>query len=359
MPQEPTILALYRGRIVMAGDRNSPHVVYMSQSANPYNFSYSEDDYVSAAALSGGFAGNIGDIVTAIVPYKDDYMLIGCSQSIWLLRGDPAAGGSIDQISFTVGIFDKTSYDWDSQENLYFIDSNGIYKIPAGFGAVVKLTENVLPDFNDQFSLAPNVHRITVKYDRQNHGILFSKTDLDTGLNENFWLDLRTGGFFPEDYPADCSIYCGCFYTADDPAYRKMLVGCGDGYIRVFDDSLYKDQTSDSYSAIDSFAVVGPLNISFDDASAILTQIIFNLPSQSNLIDYKLYAEKDAQDSVSKAVNNQTPDWSGTLEAGLSFTIRPRIRGTYLALKLSNNIIDRTWGLEKIIAQTKTAGVLR
>jgi hypothetical protein len=360
MPKEPVILALYRGRIVMSGDRNSPHVVYMSQSTNPFNFSYTQDDAISASALSGGFAGNIGDIVTAIIPYKDDYMLIGCSQSIWLLRGDPASGGSIDQISFTVGIFDKTSFDWDSQENLYFIDANGIYKIGAGFGAVVKLTENVLPDFISEFALAPNIHRVSVQYDRKNHGILFCKSDLDTGQNQNFWFDLRTSGFFPENYPADCSAYCGCFYTADDPAYRKLLVGSGDGFIRVFEESLYKDQTSNGESAIDSFVLIGPLNINADDASAVLTQIIFNLAQESNSIEYSIYTEKTAQQCISKALDDSAiSHWSGSADAGISFTIRPRIRGTYLVLKISNGLIDKTWALEKIIAQTRKAGVLR
>ncbi|MDD5457870.1 MAG: hypothetical protein PHF37_00530 [Phycisphaerae bacterium] len=360
MPDEPTIVALYRGRIVLSGDKNSPHVIYMSEVANPFNFSYGGDDAVGAAAASGGYLGNIGDIVTACIPYRDDYMLIGCSQTMWLMRGDPASGGSIDQISFTAGLFDKTSFAWDSEDNLYFLDCNGIYLIPAGFGAVAKLTQNTLPDFNTEFALTPDVHRVTFAYDRKKHGLLICKTDVDTGDNQDFWLDLRTSGFFPEKYPADCSVYSADYYSADDPAYRELLLGCRDGYIRVFDMRLYKDQANDTEQPIESYMLIGPGQIASENMQSILTEILFVLSEESNMLDYELYTAKTAQAAVKAAQDDQVaPNSSGIISAGISSTIRPRCRGAYLILKISNSVADRSFAFEKITGKLKEAGVLR
>lgn len=360
MPDEPTILALYRGRIVQSGDKNSPHVIYMSELANPFNFAYGTDDLASASALTGGYTGNIGDVVTAVVPYRDDYMIIGCSQTMWLMRGDPTAGGSIDQISFTAGLFDKTSFAWDSEDNLYFLDSNGIYRIPAGFGAVQKLTQETLPDFVSDFALTPDVHRVTFGYDRKKHGILVCKTDVDTGQNQNYWLDLRTGGFFPEQYPPQCSVYSANYYTADDPAYRELLLGCRDGFIRVFDPRLYKDQTSVSEDAIDSFMLIGPGRIAPENMQGLLTQLLFVLSEESNPLSFEIYTGKTAQEVINFALDSEIDaNSSGIITAGMSSTVRPRCKGAYLILKLSNQTADRSWAFEKITGQITQAGVLR
>lgn len=360
MPDQPTILALYRGRIVQSGDRNSPHVMYMSEIANPFNFSYGSDDAIGAVAQSSGYAGNIGDIVTAVIPYRDDYMIIGCSQTMWLMRGDPASGGSIDQISFTAGLFDKTSFAWDSEDNLYFLDCNGIYRVPAGFGAVEKMTQNTLPDFNNEFALTPDVHRVTVAYDRKKHGILICKTDVDTGDNQNWWLDLRTGGFFPEKYPADCSVYAANYYSADDPAYRKLLLGCRDGFIRVFDTRLYKDQTAGTEEAIESWMLIGPGRMTSENKQGLLSELLFVLSEESNLLQFQIYTAKTAQAAIKAALDeNVAANSAGSIQAGLSSTVRPRCRGAYLILKISNVTLDRSWAFEKITGKIIPAGVLR
>ncbi|HPS56374.1 MAG TPA: hypothetical protein PLP05_12315, partial [Sedimentisphaerales bacterium] len=360
MPDEPTIITLYRGKIILSGDPNSPHVIYMSEMANPFNFSYGGDSQISASAISGGYVGEIGDVITAVIPYKDDYAIIGCSQAMWLLRGDPVAGGSIDQISFSTGLFDKTSYTWDSEGNLYFLDSNGIYVLPAGFGAVNNISKDILPDFVDDTALTPDVHRVTMTYDRQKHGILICKTDVDNGNNQNFWFDLRTGGLFPEEYPADCSVYSSSYYPADEPQYRKLFLGCRDGFIRSFDTALAKDQTRDSEQAINSYMLIGPGQIASEDTQSLLTQLIFVLSNDSDTIDYELYTSLVAESAVVNAQDDNVPaQFIGTISGGISFTIRPRIRGSFLILKLSNNALDETWAFEKITGQLVYAGIAK
>lgn len=360
MPVEPTILAKYRGKIVQAGDPSSPHVIYMAELGNPFNYSYGDDSAIAAAAVSGGYIGEIGDIVTALIPYTDDYMIIGSSQSLWLMRGDPTVGGQIDQLDFAIGIFDKRSFAWDTHGNLYFLDINGIYRIPPGFGPAQSLTADTIPDFADEFPLTPGAHRVSMKFDHKKLGITICKTDVDTGENENFWFDLRTGGFFPEKYPDSCSAYCQHYYKADDKNDRKLLVGCSDGYIRAFEPALHKDQTTTGYDPIESFTLIGPGRIGRQDRNGRLTQINFVMAEESNAISYELYAKANAETAVKAALNDAVqPVVSGTASAGRSNTQRPRAMGAYVVLKLSNNLLDETWAIEKITGKAMPAGAVR
>ena len=62
----------------------------MSRQANIFDWLYSQADAQTPVAGSNADAGELGDTVKALIPYKDDYLIFGCSQTMWLLRGDPA-----------------------------------------------------------------------------------------------------------------------------------------------------------------------------------------------------------------------------------------------------------------------------
>ena len=104
MPTKAYLGCLYRGRNVLSGNSNYPHQWYMSKVADPFDWVYSSTDPLTAVAGNSADAGEIGDIVRALIPYKDDYLIFGCASTIWVLTGDPAAGGEIDEVDLTVGM---------------------------------------------------------------------------------------------------------------------------------------------------------------------------------------------------------------------------------------------------------------
>jgi len=198
MPAKAYLGCLYRGRCVLAGNPNYPHQWYMSKIGDPWNWVYTSTDPLTAAAGSSADAGEAGDIIRALIPYKDDYLIFGCASTIWVLTGDPATGGEIDEVDLTVGMFGANSWCFDGAGNLYFFGTGGIYKIPLGFRSVENLTEISLPNLVSDEDANPATHRITMAYDRKRHGILICITTLSDGHNSNYWYDLNLGGFFPE-----------------------------------------------------------------------------------------------------------------------------------------------------------------
>ena len=255
MPTKAYLGCLYRGRCVLSGNPTYPHQWYMSRIAEPWNWIYASIDPLTAAAGQNADAGEIGDIIRALIPYKDDYLIFGCATSIWVLTGDPAGGGKINEVDLTVGMYGANSWDFDGDGNLYFWGTAGIYKVPLGFRSVENLTEISMPNLIGDEAADPTSYRITITYDRKRHGLLICITKLSDGSNSNYFYDLKLKAFFPESYPDECGAYSLFYYAANDVAYADLLVGCKDGFIRKFDITAKDDNVGDSTDPINSYAV--------------------------------------------------------------------------------------------------------
>ncbi|KKK83884.1 hypothetical protein LCGC14_2788900, partial [marine sediment metagenome] len=101
MPAKAYLITVYRGRLVLSGNPQYPNQWFMSKVADPFDWVYSSTDPLTAVAGNSADAGEIGDIVRALIPYKDDYLIFGCASTIWVLTGAPAASGEIDEVDLT------------------------------------------------------------------------------------------------------------------------------------------------------------------------------------------------------------------------------------------------------------------
>lgn len=373
MPAKAYLGCLYRGRCVLAGNPNYPHQWYMSKTADPWNWVYTSTDPLTAAAGQNADAGEVGDIIRALIPYKDDYLIFGCASTIWVLTGDPAAGGEIDEVDLTVGMFGANSWCFDGDGNLYFWGTAGIYKIPLGFRSVENLTEISLPDLVAEqvgaINVTPATHRITMGYDRKRHGILICITTLETGSNSNYWYDLKLGGFFPESYPNECGPYSLFYYAANDNDYADLLVGCKDGYIRKFDETAKDDNIGGSTDPISSYAVWPIQHLTEDnDKEGKLTSLTIELSGgasggafpDTNGVSYEIHIGDDAETVIEDIRDGATAFSSGTLSGtGRKARIRTRARGAWLGLKFLNSTATETWAVNRIFGTVVPAGTIK
>jgi hypothetical protein len=361
-PDRATLVCNYRGRLVLSGDAEYPHQWYMSRQANPWDWAYLKNDAQSPVAGSDADAGEIGDVIVSLSPNKDDYLIMGCVNSIWVLRGDPAAGGSLDEISLTTGMFGPMSFCWDSRDNFYFFGSNGICRIPPSLGGVENLSITVLPNIISDLGVSPTTHRITLGYDREREGVVISITTLSTGSNSNYFFDIVTNGFFPESYPVTCGIFSQHYYQADDEDYRKLIVGCADGYLRFFDDSTKNDDAGSAGSkAISSHATIGPLMLGKDaDQRGRMKTISFTTSTDTDGLTYDIHVADSAEEVVDDSISGATPLHTGTISAGNRVkTTRPRARGAWMGVKLENTTAAESWQFEKLVADITPAGDIK
>ncbi|MHC4332602.1 MAG: hypothetical protein ACYSTZ_00155 [Planctomycetota bacterium] len=362
MPERAYLGVLYHGRCVLSGNTQYAHQWYMCRQANPWDWLYVSPDALTAVAGQNADSGEIGDVVRCLAAFRDDYLVFGCSSSIWVLRGDPAAGGSLDQISFSTGIWGQQSSCWDNFGNFYFFGNNGINRIRANAFSVESLTEKVIPDMVQNLALSHDEHYITLGYDRQRQGILTNITKLSDGTNTNYWFDLKTEGLFPESYPASCGVYSSYYYDSNEPTHRGLLLGGKNGYIRVEDDDTYSDAEDEVIStAIDSHALIGPAGIAQDPSSwGRVKQLSITSGSSTDEVDYGVYvadtAEEVAEDSIAEATALNT----GTIIGGnRQQTLRPRSRGTWLGVRLGNDEEESGFEFEKLVADIKPAGDIK
>ena len=371
LPNKAYLGCLYRGRCVLSGDPERPYQWYMSRQANPWDFAYFANDAQSPVAGGNADAGESGDIIRALIPYKDDYLIFGCATSMWFLAGDPAESGSLNELDLTVGMFGANSWCFDGQGSMYFWGTNGIYKTTIP-GTPMCVSEQALPQLVSDEAADPSTHRITMAFDRTRTGILICVTKLSDGSNSNYFYDLKSEGFFPEIYPDECGPYSLFYYAANSGTYRDLLVGCKDGYIRKFDDSAKSDDVGITDEAIDSYVALGPLQIGDTPAKeGRITGMIFvpaggatgGTQSDSSDVDCEIFTARSAEEVVEKlTATTRIPNFSRTVSApgrNRGNSLRRKIRGVYGSVRLGNNTADETWGFEQLIVDATKSGRLK
>ncbi len=360
MPAKAYLGCLYRGRAVLSGNPNYPYQWYMSRQANPWDWAYTANDAQSPVAGGNSDAGELGDIVRALIPYRDEYLVFGCANSIWVLKGDPAEGGVLQEVDLTKGMFGANSWCFDADGNLYFAGHDGIYILPFGFGPIVDLSGLLLPDMLDVLGAQPDTHRISMGYDKHNDGILISITTVATGANTNYFYSLKTKGFFPETYPTSCGVYSVFNYDSIDHDYSGLLLGTTDGYIRVHDLATKNDATTSSTSAISANMVLPVIQSEDGNNKVKMISESIVLAGGASSGDYsdsdgatvEIFTADDPETLLENIIDGDTPlhttDISGP---GKATRMRNRATGNAIGINVKNVTASQSFAVERISAE--------
>ena len=228
LPETVTIGCAWNGRIVLAGNSARPHQWYMTRAGNPFDILYAAGDARSPIAGGDSNVSEVGDIITALIPYNADTLLIGARKEVHIMRGDPAAGGSLDRYYAGDGIFGPNSWCIDSNNICYWVGKGGLYRAAIGSAYPEPITHSRVPKFLD--GISRKTHWITLAYDIKRNGILIFITNSNIaakpedgeayGDMQAYWYDISTGGLFPEEYPASTGVFSVIDYLAEtDPAW--------------------------------------------------------------------------------------------------------------------------------------------
>lgn len=256
----------WRGRFVLAGDSNNPQNFYMARVGQPTDWNYSATDPAAAVAGNLSESGQIGEPIVALIPYTDDYMLIACTNSLWMLQGDPADGGSIVRVSDQMGLVSPNSWCVDPGGTLYFIARGGLYSVRP-IWEFYQPPQLLSGESYDQYfqQIINGSYYISMQWDvdaKYMH-IFATPTDEDT-VGVHLIFDQRNGGLWPQVYPLTQGPTATCRYAANSiNGERAILIGGWDGYIR----SWTATNLDDDGTAISAYAVLGPVKA---DAEASL-----------------------------------------------------------------------------------------
>lgn len=339
------IIALYRNRIVLAGLPEEPQNWFMSASGDPRDFNYSPStpSAIQAVAGNNSDAGQIGDIITALIPYGDDTLLFGGDRTMWRLSGDPAEGGRIDNISYEAGVVGADAWARDTFGNTYFMSTNGLMRMSPGS----RVPETVSAGRLDRTFRAINraTTRVLLAWDRDLEGlyIFLTPTAQPTAAPAAYWYDARTDSFWPLRYPVASGPTASLVFDGDSPTDRTLMLGGWDSFIREVDSSKNSDADTSGDVAISSFVDIGPVHSNSASERLMLSDLRCVLSSDSSPVQFQAYAGQ----SVEQAVNTTTPRWARTLTAGMNSFVQNRVAGAAVRLRMAQNTLDSTWAFEQ------------
>ena len=156
-------------------------------------------------------------------------------------------------------------------------------------------------------------------------------------------------------------------YNSVDPTYTGLLSGCTDGFIRAEDDSETNDDSGDSDTAINSYVTFGPIKLGnenregrLDSTNVITTgsRVGTELIDSSKLV-CKIWTGLASDDIHEGFKNNTSPRLAATISApgrNRGGGIRRPVRGVYAGIRIGNETLDETWGLEAVTIEGGPAG---
>jgi hypothetical protein len=350
LPNRCKLLANWRGRAVLARGADDPHNWHMSEQGAPNNWDNFPPVSTATQAISGNNAraGLCPDLVNSLIPYNDDLLLFGCDSSLWMMRGDPMAGGVFDLVSDVTGVAFGRSWAKDPEGNLYFFGSRGGVYIMKPGSIPISMTQATIERRLTEVDLGQfYVEMFWNTYDDGLHLFLMPFTDTATHTKHFFW-ERRTGAWFQDEFgpvgntakqPSAAIVVDG-----DAPDDRCLLIGSYDASLLKWD----KNAVNDDSQIINSRVLIGP--IAPDDTE--MESRVMNLAavlSNQGAVNYRLYA-------------SQTPDLkgepvaNGTLVPGRNPIHLVRARGAYVWIELGQANAATRWAMESLRMDAYPAG---
>lgn len=349
VPLACTIAVTWRGRLVLSGQEDLPQNIYMSKAGDPTDWNYSPGvpNALQAIDLNASDAGRIGQPVIALVPYHDDTLLIGCDHGLYVVTGDPAAGGTVEAISDGIGFTTRDGWCMSPDGTIYFVGTSGFYRMQAGGSGPVNVALGKYQQYFQELDRASNY--IMCTWDRDRVGCwIFVVPRIEGAESTHLWFDAKQEAFWPMRLPTNQGPLATIVYDGDSPTDRYTLLGGHDGYIRRFD----KEADQDDGVAITSYVFLGPVNPggSFADFKIVETEWSLGVPS--NGMDYELRVGENAEGALTA-----TADFSGRFTtAGRQEKVRSRARGNTFLYRIGNTVISKAWVLERVEAIFEPSG---
>jgi len=319
----------------------------MSAVGDPTNFLYAPTDITPTQAVAGNNSplGIVGDVITGMVPYSDDVLIFGGDHTIYLLQGDPMAGGQIDLVTNSIGFAWGQAWCQDPYGTIYFFSNRcGIYSFVPG-QAPVRISQAI-----EQIVENIDTGMTTIRFlwnDRfQGFHVFMSPTRAPAPTIHLFW-EMRSGSWWTDQFasPLFDPLTCATF-DGNLPTDRVAVIGSWDGFVR----SISTLAPDDDGLPILSDVVIGPIN-SPDLDDFLLKDLQAILAENSGDVTYSVYVGNSAE-----AALNNPPVATGTWESGRNDDTFVREAGYAVYVRITAN---NQWAMETIRARVATQGKVR
>lgn len=328
------LIALYLDTIMLGGAPHAPHLWNMSAQGDPLNWLYSALKSTGAVAGNNSTAGQVGEPLTALIPFEDKYIVMGCRNSTWVLDGHPRFGGQIRSINRLVGPVSKSAWCKGPNSELIVLTLDGLYSGNAS--GIKSVSREKMP--RELLNIDPTAYTVMMAYDPVDRGIHIYQTSELGALQRHWWVDWVSKGFWPKTLSTSHEP-TACYYYANTIAEDSgVLLGCRDGYIRKFRNEYEADDSTE----IVSYVNIGPIMLAPTGQDGLITELKCATAKGSGEVDWAVATAVTGNDVVTA-----TAALTGTFALeGMNYAARPRLRGPAAMIKLSNGEVNRRWGID-------------
>jgi hypothetical protein len=345
----PRLIATWRGRTCLAGLLFDPQSIFMSKVGDPTNWDYSplSTTATEAVALTVGQQGFVGDVITALVPYTDDVMLVGTDHELHLINGDPLAGGQVDLLSDKIGMaWGQACWTKDPYGAVYFVSNRtGIYMLTPGQGPPQRISQGIEQLLQ---TIDTGANTFTLLWDDRWQGLhVFVTTTGANAVNTHFFWEQRVNAWWTDQFAStNYNPLCACIFDGNAPGDRVGIIGSWDGYVRFFDPTVSTDNTFSFTSQV----VIGPV-LTKDLDEVILKDLQAVFAEGSGDVTFEILVGSSAEKALAS-----TPVETGTWSAGRNLTSHIRYAGHAIYVRLTST---KAWAMESLRARIATQGKVR
>jgi hypothetical protein len=344
----PRLIATWRGRTCLSGLQYDPRNVFMSAVSDPTNWNYNPLAVTPTQAIvfNASPFGLVGDVVTCLAPYNDDILMIGGDHSLWVMNGDPMAGGRLDLVSDGIGVAFGNPWCKDPYGNLFFVSNlMGLYQMVPNQGPPTRVSQQI-----EQILAGFNVNTMVFRmiWDDAIQGLHVYCTDYTTPkvATHLFW-EQRTGAWWTDVFGNNNhNPKCVHVYNGNSASDRVALLGSWDGYLRCFQ----MGAPNDDGTAITSKVLIGPL-LTKDQDDIMCKDLQGIMGANSGTVTYSVLTGTTAETTL-----NNAPVVTGKWIAGRNYNTFVRSSGHGVWVQLS---ATTPWAMETIRARMAGLGKVR
>lgn len=357
-PSTCSICCNWRGRFVLAGSKADPQNFFMARQGVPTDWNYAATDPAAAVAGNLSQSGKIGEPIMALIPYTDDILLVGCANSLWMLQGDPADGGTIVRVSDQMGILGPNAWCVDPQGTLYFLARGGMYSVRPMW-EMYQPPQLMTGENYDQYfaTLVTTQKYLSLQWDIDYKYMHIFATPVDISQATHLIYDARSGGLWPQQYPVSTGPTASIRYAANTVANNPaILLGGWDGYIRRWTPT----NLTDDGSTIISRVILGPFrpfptgDAKMDGTTVNFGEVPLGLPTSTWNAFITLNGGASAYD-----VTEGSTTHTATISTGLDRrqkTFRQRVHGGWFTVGLSNSTNSTLFSFESALLEFTPSG---
>lgn len=356
-PGSQPLVCVYQERVVLTG---ADHMFYMSAMDDDTDWTFADEMGKVTRAVAGRIGGSaITGAATSLLSWKDEALLFGTADKVWVMYGNPAGEGSARFASEHIGPITAGAMAANDDGLVLILGRNGLYTWQVGSkSAPTPYTDRTLPDALKD--IATSTTDVLMQFDERNKGFHVFLTPA-YGTGTHYWIDVEHKGIWPVELPSTMQPYALCNLPTSGES--QVILGCADGYLRRF----LTSATDDDGTSISSELLLGPFHVSQTEGfDGQVAELVGSLGAGSGEVTWTVVAGNSAEETVDLAVDyvtgektfrrSKTGDGTSYWVAGTNKPQYPRTRGQWAVLWLSST---NQWAYETAAMAFKRLGRLR